>query len=274
MRRCITFATAVLLTISGMGTVVSQESPLRTTDVRSYQAPSNDPGHLTYRGYYLDLSEIAGRPDFAVLSNGIQDQIDTIESVRLSPRVLQFFHRIPIVVDDLACAKNNDAEIRALACYGYSVPERSHRVSCEFTVWDSNAARWTNSDPIDLAQDARLGFVLVRTALMLDPENPTTLLHEMLHAYHAHLAPDGVKDAAVRLHYSIAKTLYPVDAYLATDEKEFFAVTASVFLYGRDGTKGSPIRSIIKEKQPQYYNYLVWLFGFDPERDSTVASVN
>jgi hypothetical protein len=58
-----------------------------------------------------------------------------------------------------------------------------------------------------------------------------------------------------------------------TNEKEFFAVTASVFVFGRDGAL---TRANIKEKQPDYYKYLVWLFEFDPDCTSSVplASAN
>jgi hypothetical protein len=47
-----------------------------------------------------------------------------------------------------------------------------------------------------------------------------------------------------------------------TNEREFFALTASVFLYGKDGQL---TRSDLKEKQPDYFKYLVGLFGFDPD---------
>jgi hypothetical protein len=44
--------------------------------------------------------------------------------------------------------------------------------------------------------------------------------------------PQGFHNAGVLLHYNIAKRneLYPADEYLMTNEKEFFVVTASVFL--------------------------------------------
>lgn len=58
-----------------------------------------------------------------------------------------------------------------------------------------------------------------------------------------------------------------------SNEREFFAVTGSVFLYGEDG----PItRSTIKNADSDYYQYLVWLFGFDPEQKqrTPVAAIN
>ena len=90
------------------------------------------------------------------------------------------------------------------------------------------------------------------------------MLHELLHAYHAGMLPRGFKNPDVLLHYNLAKgeKLYPADAYLLTNEKEFFAVTASVFLYGKDGRF---TRSDLKQKQPDYYKYLVRLFELDPD---------
>lgn len=97
------------------------------------------------------------------------------------------------------------------------------------------------------------------------------MLHELLHAYHNRVMPQGFKNPGILMHYNLAKKgqLYPADAYLMSNEREFFAVTASVFLYGNDG---SISRSTIKEKQPDYYTYLVFLFGFDPDRSPAPAS--
>jgi hypothetical protein len=87
--------------------------------------------------------------------------------------------------------------------------------------------------------------------------------------------PGGFSNQAVLSWFKEAteKHLYPADQYLMTNEKEFFAVTTSVFLFGRDG---SVDRAQIKQAQPDYYRYLGWLFGFDPDRASSVpvASAN
>jgi hypothetical protein len=42
-------------------------------------------------------------------------------------------------------------------------------------------------------------------------------------------------------------------------------VTASIFLYGKDAVHEPFTRSKLKEKQPDYFKYLVGLFGFDPD---------
>jgi hypothetical protein len=232
------------------------------------KADGTDANEKRYRDYYYDLSEIVGRKDFAVTAGALRHQIDIVESVGLSPHVLQFFHSIPIVADEAACLDTPpilDLPGRPLACYGPSAPDHvksPQRKPREATVWDREKVQWTNPDPVDLAEDTARGVVMLRPP-MLDLQQPV-MLHELLHAYHARMMPRGVQNPSILLYYKVAKSqhLYPDDAYLLTNEKEFFAVTASVFLYGKDG----PITRLgIKEKQPDYFKYLVWLFGFDPD---------
>jgi hypothetical protein len=232
-----------------------------------------NPNHETYSGYYLDLSQIAARQDFAVMADALRHQLDIVESVRLSPRVLNFFHTVPIVVDDVACLNTKKADEKAddkaptlaHACYGpVSLPERTSR---EPTIL--NSGKWTNPDPVDLAEDTKRGVVFVRPFMLdgssKDAQRPV-ILHEMFHAYHAEIMPQGVKNPAIKFYYDQAKSkqLYPADAYLMTNEKEFFAVTASVFLSGK--ADGGVTQSDIKQKQPDYFKYLVWLLEIDPDR--------
>jgi hypothetical protein len=246
---------------------------------------SINPNGETYRGHFLDFSEVADRQDFAVMADALRHQIDIVEGVvGLSPHMLEFFRIIPISVNEVAClnfskdADNKDIEDpKALlhsACYSGELPEGSRHLS-DFTVWDSGKSRWVNSDPVALAVDTKLGVIMVRPIMLgassTHAQRPA-MLHELLHAYHNLIMQRGFKNAGILLHYKIAKDkkLYPAEAYLMTNEKEFFAVTASVFLYGNDG----PItRSNIKEKQPDYYQYLVYVFGFDPDPVSGITPV-
>src|SRR5262249_43557944 len=46
---------------------------------------------------------------------------------------------------------------------------------------------------------------------------------------------------------------------------EFFAVTASIFLAGKESIHEPKTRAALKEKMPDYYKYLVGVFGFDPD---------
>jgi hypothetical protein len=237
----------------------------------------------TYRGHFLDLSAVAGRQDYAVMADSLRHQIDLVEDVAgLSPRTLEFFRTIPISVNDVAClaaAKDEDGkdneDPRALlndACYTMVSPDRS---LSHGSVWDSRKSRWTNSDPVALGEDTDLGVILVRPIMLgvasKEKQRPV-MLHELLHAYHNVVMPQGFKNPGILLHYGLAKSgqLYPANAYLLTNAREFFAVTASVFLHGEDG----PIsRAMIKEKQPDYYKYLVWLFGFDPDPAPSVSPI-
>jgi len=218
---------------------------LPTVAVKSKIGDAN-PNHETYRGYYSDLSAVVDRKDFSELADGLRHQIDIVENSGLSPRVLQFFQTVPIVVDDFACVGNmiepasgDPKPIMGAACYNRNVPET--------------------------------GTMMVRPTTLVDRnrERPV-LLHELFHAYHDHILPGGFENPAALFWFKQAtdKHLYPADQYLMTNAKEFFAVTASVLLFGTDG----PIdRAKIREVQPDYYQYLVWLFGFDPDRATGVS---
>jgi hypothetical protein len=217
----------------------------------------------TYRGYVYDLSENAGRQDSVEMAEVLRHQLDVVESVGLSPLVLNFFHKVPIVANEMACLE----KLAASACYGSSVPKRSPDASRGLTVWDSQKHQWTNSDAFALAEDTGNGVVMIRPSMLRNAQNPV-VLHELLHAYHAQLLPSGFRNEGILVHYNFAKTkqLYPADAYVLKDEREFFAVTASVFLSGKDSDHEPFTRENLKEKQPEYFKYLVGLFGLDPDR--------
>jgi len=158
---------------------------------------------------------------------------------------------------------------RAAVGDGSAAPVRPGQLRSA-TVWDGGKQQWTNPDPVTLAEDRRRGVVMVRP-LPMGAREPV-ILHEMLHAYHAQMMPEGYQNSWVLGFYDRTKsnTLYPSDTYALTNEQEFFAVTASIFLYGQ-GDKEPFTRSNIKEKQPDYYRYLTWLFGLDPDRSPAAA---
>jgi hypothetical protein len=234
---------------------------------------STDPAYTTYRGYVYDLSENAGRQDSVAMAEVLRRQLDVVESVGLSPLVLNFFHKVPIVANEMACLEKS----AAAACYASSAPKRSLDPSRGLTVWDGATHRWTNQDAVALAEDTGRGIVMIRPSMMRYAQDPV-MLHELLHAYHAQLLPNGYRNEGVLTHYNLAKSnkLYPADSYVLTNEQEFFAVTGSVFLSGKDSVHEPFTRENLKEKQPDYYKYLVGLFGFDPgqPRVTPVASAN
>jgi hypothetical protein len=275
---------------------------LTTVQIANAEADEDFAGRKTerYSEFYLDLSPIAGRKDYAQIVNSLHRQIDIVTTVGLSPRILKFFRSIPIVVDETACLghveegaePNKKSPTRPGACFSKNMPTRLQDNSHHGTFWDSKKSEWVNADPLAFAEDMRLGLIAVRPRVL--PEVPL-LLHELLHAYHADVMERGFNNKVIAYYFDQAKSkskdkddeaskddeakskddLYVKGAYLLTNDREFFAVTASVFLFGKDGQEPFT-REKIKKTQPEYYQWLVWLFGFDPGKPTLapVASAN
>ncbi len=155
------------------------------------------------------------------------------------------------------------------ACYGLVIPDRDRHGTYNLTTWDHDKQQWTNPDPVELAVESGLGVIVVRPYMSTYNDEPV-LLHEFLHAYHARLMPQGFDNLGVKGFYAQAKSknLLPKEAYTLFNHKEFFAVTASIFLSGKDTVHEPFTRAALKEKMPDYYKYLVGVFGFDPEKPS------
>jgi hypothetical protein len=102
--------------------------------------------------------------------------------------------------------------------------------------------------------------VLIDAAPM-PPQEPI-VLHELLHAYHRLEMPDGFRDKDVLVYYLHAKEagLYTRDSYVLKDPAEFFAVTASLYLWGHVDREPFD-RETLRKKQPYYYAWLGQLFG-------------
>jgi hypothetical protein len=220
------------------------------------------PGFETYKGYIYDLSENVDRKDKAAITELLHKELDVVESVGLSPKVLQFFHTVPIVASEMACTDLGPP----IACYSSVPPETSTARTRSFTVWDSKTMSWSNPNFVDLAADAGTGVIKLRPNMLKYAEDPV-LLHELLHAYHNKLMGGGLENLGIKAMYAqaVSKNAFPKEEYAMTNPQEFFAVTASVFLAGK-GTLSEPhTRAQLKEKLPKYYKFLVELFGFDPE---------
>ena len=76
------------------------------------------------------------------------------------------------------------------------------------------------------------------------------MLHEFLHVYHARLMPQGYDNRGILAFYAEGKSknFYPKEAYVLKNNIEFFAVTASIFLAGKDATHEPNTRAHMKEK--------------------------
>jgi len=252
---------ALLLTATILGALFANPSNAGPLEADA-AAQSLPPGFQSYRGYMFDLSENSDRKDVDKLTDNLKSQIDVVEAAGLSPRVLRFFHTVPIVASELACLD----EGAATACYGRVAPNVERRVPRMLTVWDHNKQQWTNPNAVDLAVDSGLGVIMLRPDMMRY-EKEAVLLHELLHAYHARLLPDGYDNKGVRAYYAYAKSkdLLPKEAYALKNHMEFFAVTASIFLAGKSEFHDPKSRETLREKMPDYYKYLVGVFGFDPD---------
>src|SRR5258708_27653956 len=65
-------------------------------------APAEVPaGFETYKGYIYDLSENVDRKDKAAITDLLQKQLDIVENAGLSPKVMQFFHTVPIIATEM-----------------------------------------------------------------------------------------------------------------------------------------------------------------------------
>jgi hypothetical protein len=226
-------------------------------------------GFETYRGYVFDLSENSDRKDSAAIADNFRRQLDVVESVGLSPKVLEFFHSVPIIASEMACLDLG----AGIACYGNSMPARGQRAPRTYTTWDEVNRRWSNPNFLDLAADAGTGVIKLRPNMLKYAEDPV-ILHEFLHAYHAKLMPQGFDNLGIRAFFADAqsKNVFGKEEYALFNHQEFFAVTASIFLAGKESIHEPHTRAKLKEKLPKYYKYLVELFGFDPDGTTPVAS--
>ena len=251
---------ALLLTATIVGALFA--NPSRAGSLDADPAQPLPPGFQSYRGYMFDLTENSDRKDVDKLTANLKSQIDSVEAAGLSPRVLRFFRTVPIIASELACLD----EGAATACYGRVAPNVERRVPRTLTVWDHDKQRWTNPNAVDLAVDSGLGVIMLRPDMMRY-EKEAVLLHELLHAYHARLLPDGYDNKGVIAYFALAKSkdLLPKESYALKNPMEFFAVTASIFLAGKSEFHDPKSRETLKEKMPDYYKYLVGVFGFDPE---------
>lgn len=94
------------------------------------------------------------------------------------------------------------------------------------------------------------------------PENPV-LLHELLHGYQREL-PGGGRDPTLVGAFEAAKAggQWPARAYMLSNLNEYFAMTASVMLWGR-AARPPFTRARLVETQPDYAAWLTEVFGLE-----------
>jgi hypothetical protein len=98
--------------------------------------------------------------------------------------------------------------------------------------------------------------------IAVDPPEKPIALHEMMHAYHYWVLPERGQNPDVLRFYQRAKDggFYPADAYVLKNPFEFFAVTASLYLWG-NVDRPPHDRKTLHDNQPVYYQWLGDQFG-------------
>ena len=92
-------------------------------------------------------------------------------------------------------------------------------------------------------------------------ENPV-LLHELLHGYQARRLSGARDNPQLVAAFEAARSSgdWPAQAYMLTNRNEFFAMTASVALWGRAARPPST-RERLRTAMPDWYGFLVDEFG-------------
>lgn len=103
----------------------------------------------------------------------------------------------------------------------------------------------------------------VRLRNIAFPADNPVLLHEFMHVYHGRKLPDGFANATVRTAFQTARASgdWPANAYMLSNPREFFAMTASVALHGR-AARPPGARARLVARMPDYVSWIDGTFGF------------
>jgi hypothetical protein len=184
----------------------------------AFAANDSADGKLNYRGFVADMSAVRSAANFTAIESALKHQIDIVADCGAKPEILSFFRSQEIVLKSGA----------------------------------ADGGGHFSSNLKGVTVDA-----------VVQPQQKPIVLHELLHAYHFYMLPDGMKNSDVLRFYGRAKDgpLYPasethnggrVPTYLLTNEREFFAVTASLYLWGNVDREPYN-RERLKMLQPVYY---------------------
>ena len=129
-----------------------------------------------------------------------------------------------------------------------------------------NAARNEKNIP------QKFNSIEYRNAKDFSNSNSEMLLHELGHAFHAHLS-GGFENPYVTEVFGIAKArkIYKLDDYCMNNEREYFADLTSVYFCkpgqraGRDDPKS---KEWLKEKDPQGYMMIQKVYGVSDPKES------
>jgi hypothetical protein len=175
---------------------------------------------FAYHGWRVDASGAARAQKPAKTVRAIKTQIDLVEHLGLSPRIIAFMRAAPIRVEAGA------AEPGAIDSPGRYVRGQG---------------------------------VMVRVEALGDKR--PVLLRQLLYAYQDQVLAGGFANADVarfRL-AAVNKHVWPKTATMLRDDPDYFALTASAYLYGAI-TREPYTRANLRKTQPDAYQWLANLF--------------
>ena len=178
---------------------------------------------VEYRGFHIDdhlLNEEQKASFTAQDLSSVQRQVDIVEAVGLPPELLDVLKKVKIIVDPQL--KNNPGVF-----------------------------------------SARAGQGIVSIQPIIFEEDKPILLHELLHAYHYYVL--SLKNPAILKAYDAAKhnESYPAAyqrAHFLSNEKEFFAVTGTIYLFGNIHQPPFDCK-VLSTSDPAYLDFLEKTFG-------------
>jgi hypothetical protein len=94
------------------------------------------------------------------------------------------------------------------------------------------------------------------------PASHPILLHELMHAWHDQRVAGGMQNAEILKLYQQARDggKFPTGSYMLANVREYFAMMASVYLYG-SAARDPLTRDRIRQLQPDCYAWLERTFG-------------
>jgi hypothetical protein len=129
--------------------------------------------------------------------------------------------------------------------------------------FDPEIKAWFRTTVIHVDPSLNSGRVTERNNLQLKadpvPADQPVLLHELMHVFHFMRHP---RSPVIIAFYEAAKASnqFPPQAYMLSNPREFFAMCASVVLWGRaDRPPGT--RENVRRKLPELYDWIVAQFS-------------
>lgn len=115
-----------------------------------------------------------------------------------------------------------------------------------------------------LKEPGRAGKMRLFLAPEPQPRENPVLLHELIHVYHFNKMPGGRTNPTIIGFYEVAKRggWYPERSYMLTNPVEFFAMNASVVLWGK-AARPPFTRATVQKNQPELYAFIVTEFGLN-----------